>query len=61
MKKEPISQVLISRTEPFTFHFCLFGLEQDFEGGFYHGLLELAHDYPFSPPKIKFITENGRF
>jgi ubiquitin-conjugating enzyme E2 J2 len=36
-------------------------LEEDFADGYYHGVLELPEDYPFSPPKIRFFTQNGRF
>ena len=43
------------------FHFCIYGLEGPYTGGFYHGVLELAPDYPFSPPTLKFFTESGRF
>lgn len=43
------------------FHFVLFGLDGDYAGGFYHGVLELPSDYPFSPPKLKFFTPSGRF
>ena len=52
---------MVSKTDFLTFHFCLYGLEEDFSSGFYHGVLQLAEDYPFSPPKIWFLTENGRF
>ena len=59
--KEPHLQALVTRHDALNFHFCLFGLEEDFAKGFYHGVLELPEDYPFSPPKIRFLTENGRF
>lgn len=36
-------------------------MQEDFEGGLYHGVIELPEDYPFAPPKIKFLTQNGRF
>ena len=58
---DPLSQVMVARTEPLLFHFCFYGLEGDYEHGFYSGVLKLAEDYPFSPPKIWFLTENGRF
>lgn len=54
--KDPIPQVLIARSETYTFHFCLHSLEEDYAEGFYFGVLKLADDYPFSPPKIWFLT-----
>ena len=55
--------MLVSRDKQciFIFHFCFYDLGQDYHNGFYQGLLELPEDYPFAPPKIKFLTNNGRF
>lgn len=61
LKTDPIPQAAVVRESCFCFHFCLFHLEDDFAGGFYHGIIDLPEDYPFSPPKIRFLTENGRF
>ena len=32
-----------------------------YEGGFYLGKLIFPNDYPWKPPGIMMITENGRF
>ena len=61
MEKEPISSVLVKRDQELAFHFCFYGLEEEYRGGFYHGVLDLPEDYPFAPPKIRFLTANGRF
>ena len=46
----------------FNWHFTLRGVKgTEFEGGLYHGYMELPNDYPLSPPNIYFFTENGRF
>lgn len=61
LEKEPITSVIVKRDEPLCFHFVFYNLEEEYKQGFYHGVLELPEDYPFSPPKIKFLTNNGRF
>lgn len=61
LENEPIPSVLVHRQDLLNFHFCFYGLEEEYSQGFYHGLLELPEDYPFSPPKIKFFTNSGRF
>lgn len=53
--------MLVQRKGVLNFHFCIYGLDGPYAGGFYHGILELAQDYPFSPPQLKFYTESGRF
>ena len=42
-------------------YFVIFGLDGNFEGGFYLGMIEFAEEYPFKPPKVKMLTPNGRF
>lgn len=61
IEKEPIPCVLVHREDHLAFHFCFYGLEEEYKQGFYHGILDLPEDYPFSPPKIRFLTNNGRF
>lgn len=61
IEKEPIPCVLVHREDHLAFHFCFYGLEEEYSQGFYHGVLDLPEDYPFSPPKIRFLTNNGRF
>lgn len=36
-------------------------MKGDYEGGYYHGVLELPENYPFAPPNLKFFTPSGRF
>lgn len=43
-------------------HFTIRGpLGTDYEGGLYHGQIELPSQYPFKPPKIMLLTPTGRF
>lgn len=61
LKRDPIPGVLVQRDGLLDFHFVIYKLDEDYEGGFYHGLLELHSDYPFAAPKLFFYTKNGRF
>mmetsp|Transcript_1067 Transcript_1067/g.2589 ORF Transcript_1067/g.2589 Transcript_1067/m.2589 type:complete len:370 (+) Transcript_1067:145-1254(+) len=46
----------------FDWHFVIRGpVGTDFEGGVYHGRIILPNDYPFKPPSIMILTENGRW
>ncbi|XP_073001129.1 ubiquitin-conjugating enzyme E2 32 [Typha latifolia] len=35
--------------------------DTEFEGGIYHGRIQLPADYPFKPPDFMMLTPNGRF
>lgn len=35
--------------------------ETEFEGGIYHGRIQLPPDYPLKPPSFMLLTPNGRF
>ncbi|CAL9130754.1 unnamed protein product [Musa acuminata var. zebrina] len=35
--------------------------DTEFEGGIYHGRIQLPAEYPFKPPSFMFLTPNGRF
>ncbi|CAA0834258.1 Ubiquitin-conjugating enzyme E2 32 [Striga hermonthica] len=35
--------------------------DSEFEGGIYHGRIQLPADYPFNPPSFMLLTPNGRF
>ncbi|XP_031486953.1 ubiquitin-conjugating enzyme E2 32 [Nymphaea colorata] len=35
--------------------------DSEFEGGIYHGRIQLPADYPFQPPAFMMLTPNGRF
>ena len=61
LEREPIPNAYVTREGLLKFHFCLHGLEGPYEGGFYHGMFELHHNYPFNAPKLFFYTPNGRF
>jgi ubiquitin-conjugating enzyme E2 J1 len=40
-----------------TWHFTIRGPpESDYEKGLYHGIIELAKDYPINPPNLYFLT-----
>ena len=61
LEEDPIPNILVKRKGVLDFHFVLYGMDGDYSGGFYHGLLSLSEDYPFSPPNLKFFTPSGRF
>ena len=42
-------------------HFAVFGLEEPYKNGVYHGVVLLPSNYPKSPPGIKVFTPSGRF
>ena len=47
---------------PLNWHFSIKGPKNtEFEGGFYHGILDLQNNYPENQPVIQFVTPNGRF
>ncbi|KAE8708821.1 Ubiquitin-conjugating enzyme E2 J1 [Hibiscus syriacus] len=35
--------------------------DSEFEGGIYHGRIQLPAEYPFKPPSFMLMTPNGRF
>ncbi|OAY56107.1 ubiquitin-conjugating enzyme E2 32 [Manihot esculenta] len=35
--------------------------DTEFEGGIYHGRIQLPAEYPFKPPSFMLLTSNGRF
>ncbi|PHJ25915.1 ubiquitin-conjugating enzyme, partial [Cystoisospora suis] len=48
--------------EPYEWHFTLRGpQDSQFEGGLYHGRIVLPKNYPFAPPSLMLLTQNGRF
>lgn len=48
--------------EPYEWHFTLRGPQDShFEGGLYHGRIVLPQNYPFAPPNLVMLTQNGRF
>ena len=47
--------------DPLTWYYVVFGLEGDFEGGFYFGKVVCPTDYPARPPYITVMTKNGHF
>jgi ubiquitin-conjugating enzyme E2 J2 len=42
-------------------HFVIYGLDEQYKGGVYHGIINLPENYPKSPPGIKVLTPSGRF
>ena len=49
-------------TNKYKWHFTLIGVPGSiYEGGLYHGLLDLPENYPLSAPNIYFHNENGRY
>ena len=47
--------------DPLTWWYVIFGLEGDFEGGYYFGKVVCPQDYPARPPYITVLTKNGHF
>ncbi|XP_066391358.1 ubiquitin-conjugating enzyme E2 32-like isoform X2 [Miscanthus floridulus] len=46
----------------FEWQFAILGpRESEFEGGIYHGRIQLPSDYPFKPPSFMLLTPSGRF
>ncbi|XP_020594531.1 ubiquitin-conjugating enzyme E2 32, partial [Phalaenopsis equestris] len=46
----------------FEWQFAILGpRDSEFEGGIYHGRIQLPADYPFKPPSFMLLTPNGRF
>nr|CAG8564827.1 3348_t:CDS:2 [Entrophospora candida] len=46
----------------FEWHFVIRGPDStEFEGGRYHGRILLPSEYPFKPPNLMLMTQNGRF
>jgi ubiquitin-conjugating enzyme E2 J2 len=54
----------ISHPDPdniFDWYYCIYGLEGQYKGGVYFGMLKFPKEYPFKPPSIIMITPSGRF
>ena len=47
--------------DPFTWYFVIFGLADNFEGGYYFGKVVCPQDYPARPPYIMIMMDNGSF
>lgn len=46
----------------FEWQFAIFGpRDSEFEGGIYHGRIQLPAEYPLKPPAFLLLTPNGRF
>uniref|UniRef100_A0A2P2LU24 Non-canonical ubiquitin conjugating enzyme n=2 Tax=Rhizophora mucronata TaxID=61149 RepID=A0A2P2LU24_RHIMU len=46
----------------FEWQFAIRGpCDTEFEGGIYHGRIQLPAEYPFKPPSFMLLTPNGRF
>lgn len=41
LERKPIENAHVKRVKTLDFHFCLYGLEDPYTGGYYHGVLEL--------------------
>lgn len=62
--KEPVPNIITfpNPSNIFEWLFCFYGLKDcAYEGGCYFGKIQLAANYPIAPPKLIFITPNGRF
>ncbi|KAI6660679.1 Ubiquitin-conjugating enzyme E2 J2-like [Oopsacas minuta] len=58
----PGIQVAPNEDDILDWHFTIQGKkESPYEDGVYHGKLVFPPNFPFAPPKILFLTPNGRF
>ena len=43
-------------------HFSVWGPHATpFEGGLYHGVIQLPQNFPYSAPEVQLLCESGRF
>ncbi|KAG0555341.1 hypothetical protein KC19_12G162400 [Ceratodon purpureus] len=64
MQNNPIADYMSLPLEDniFEWHFAIRGpSDSEFEGGIYHGRIQLPPEYPFKPPAFMLLTPNGRF
>ena len=64
ISKDPIPGIDLRANEEniLEWHFVIHGKEDTpYYGGMYHGKLIFPSNFPFTPPKIIFLTPNGRF
>ncbi|PVU88566.1 hypothetical protein BB561_005777 [Smittium simulii] len=64
LQKEPPTnfRAFPNEDDIFLWHFMIEGPKDTvYEGGQYHGKLVLPAQYPHKPPKLIFLTKNGRF
>lgn len=64
MQNNPIADYMSLPLEDniFEWHFAIRGpSDSEFEGGVYHGRIQLPPEYPFKPPAFMLLTPNGRF
>ena len=47
--------------DPLTWYFVVFGLADEYEGGYYFGKVVCPTDYPARPPYITIMMNNGAF
>jgi len=47
--------------DPLTWYFVVFGLADEYEGGYYFGKVVCPTDYPARPPYITLMMNNGAF
>ena len=58
----PLMDVALNEDDILDWHFLIHGREDTpYEDGMYHGRLVFPPTFPFGPPKILFLTPNGRF
>ncbi|KAL9689832.1 hypothetical protein QQ045_010222 [Rhodiola kirilowii] len=52
----------VSQENIFEWQFAIRGpVDSEFEGGIYHGRIQLPPEYPLKPPLFMLLTPNGRF
>ena len=64
LNSDPVTgiEVVLNEDDILDWHFLIHGREgTPYQGGVYHGRLVFPPTFPFGPPKILFLTPNGRF
>ena len=64
IREDPIPEIDVAQNKDdiLDWHFAIHGKEgTPYQGGVYHGRFVFPPTFPFGPPKILFLTPNGRF
>ena len=60
-----VTDMFVAAPDPdnmFVWYYIIFGFEDEpFKGGYYMGKLVFPKEYPWKPPEIWMVTEQGRF
>jgi ubiquitin-protein ligase len=62
LQKKPVKSIFAvpDYNNIFELHFVLYDLDYPYENAYFHGKILFPTDYPLKPPKLIFVTPNGR-